>query len=151
VIPAGKAPATRKCRSQAARTAETRSRLIDATIGCLIEIGYARTRTGGPSASARVFLMDPPYHFGTRERLLGAALDEIYAPLERPVVASLEELPSGESRVEGLVELMWIAFEAPELKAVVELWLAAANKPDVGWAVWPEAGAFDRAIHPLAE
>ncbi len=33
---------------------------------------------------------------------------------------------------------------------MVELWLAAANQPDVGWAVWPEARAFDDAIQPLA-
>jgi hypothetical protein len=46
---------------------------------------------------------------------------------------------------------MWSAFEAPEFKAVVELWLAAANNPDVEWAVWPEAESFDRAIGPLAE
>jgi hypothetical protein len=63
----------------------------------------------------------------------------------------LEQLPSGQQRVDALVELMWGAFGAPEFKAVLELWLAASNQSDVGWAVWPEADDFDRAIQPLAE
>ena len=46
---------------------------------------------------------------------------------------------------------MWGAFGAREFKAVLELWLAASNQSDVGWAVWPEAQDFDRAIQPLAE
>jgi len=138
-------------RSQAARTAETRSRLIDATIDCLVEIGYPGTTTVAVCQRAGVSHGSLLYHYGTRERLLGAALDEVYARLQGSVIASLESLPEGEARVEGLIELMWGAFGAPEFKAVIELWLAAANKPDVGWAVWPEAEAFDQAIEPLAE
>jgi len=140
-----------KRRSQAQRTAATRTRLIEATIECLIELGYSGTTTIAVCKRAGVSHGSLLYHFGTRERLLGAALDETYARLQGAVVASLEELPSGEARVEGLVELMWSAFEAPEFKAVIELWLAAANHPDVGWAVWPEAESFDRALGPLAE
>lgn len=140
-----------KRRTQAERTAQTKTRLIDATIDCLIENGYPGTTTVAVCQRAGVSHGSLLYHYGTRERLLGAALDEIYSRLQGSVIASLEELPRGEARVEGLIELMWSAFGAREFKAVIELWLAAANKPDVAWAVWPEAEAFDRAIGPLAE
>jgi AcrR family transcriptional regulator len=138
-------------RSQAERTTETRARLIDATIQCLIQLGYSATTTIAVCERAGVSHGSLLYHYGTRERLLGAALEEIYARLRDPVTAAIADLPEGDERVDALVELMWRAFGAPEFKAVIELWLAAANQPDVGWAVWPEAQAFDSAIQPLAE
>lgn len=137
-------------RTQAERTAETKGRLLDATIACLVERGYAGTTTLAVCERAGVSHGSLLHHFRTRERLLGEALEVVYARLRDPVVRALAELPEGEARVGALVELMWGAFGSPEFKAVVELWLAAANQPDVGWAVWPEARAFDDAIQPLA-
>lgn len=138
-------------RTQAERSSETQGRLIDATIGCLIERGYSGTTTTAVCERAGVSHGSLLHHYGTRERLLGAALDAVYERLQAPVIAAVAELPQGEARIDALVELMWNAFGAPEFKAVLELWLAAANQPDVGWAVWPEAQAFDSAIQPLAE
>ena len=142
-------PAARR-RTQAERTAETRARLMDATIQCLVDFGYAGTTTVAVCECAGVSHGSLLYHYGTRERLLGAALDAVYVQLRTPVIDSLEALPQGPARVDALVELMWEAFGAPEFKAVIELWLAASNRKDVGWAVWPEAQDFDRAIQPLA-
>ncbi|MEN8159045.1 MAG: TetR/AcrR family transcriptional regulator [Myxococcota bacterium] len=149
-MPARSTPTRRPRRTQAERSAATRARLIDATIGCLVDQGYAGTTTLAVCERAGVSHGSLLHHYRTRERLLGAALEVIYARLREPVLNALAELPEGEARVEALVELMWGAFGAPEFKAVVELWLAAANQPDVGWAVWPEARAFDAAIQPLA-
>jgi AcrR family transcriptional regulator len=137
-------------RTQAQRSAETKARLLDATIASLVERGYAGTTTVAVCERAGVSHGSLLHHYRTRERLLGAALEALYARLREPVLAALHEMPEGEARVEALVELMWSAFGAPEFKAVVELWLAAANQPDVAWAVWPEARAFDDAIQPLA-
>lgn len=147
------APLTSGCRvrrTQAERSAETRARLLDATIESLVEHGYAGTTTVAVCERAGVSHGSLLHHYRTRDRLLGAALEALYARLREPVLAALAELPEGEARVEALVELMWSAFGAPEFKAVVELWLAAANQPGVGWTVWPEARAFDDAIQPLA-
>jgi AcrR family transcriptional regulator len=144
------APRRTQRRTQAERTTATRSRLIDATIGCLIDLGYSGTTTLAVCERAGVSHGSLLYHYGTRERLLGAALDAVYERLQTPVLRAIGELPEGEERIDALVDLMWSAFGAPEFKAVVELWLAAANQPDVGWAVWPEARAFDDAIQPLA-
>lgn len=142
--------ARRPRRTQAERSAGTRARLVDAAIRCLIERGYAGTTTLAVCATAGVSHGSLLHHFRTRERLLGAALEVVYARLRDRVVRALEELPQGEARVGAVVERMWAAFGAPEFKAIVELWLAAANEPDLGWAVWPEAQAFDAAIGPLA-
>ena len=142
---------TRPRRTQAARSAATRARLVEATIRCLVERGYAGTTTVAVCARSGVSHGSLLHHYGTRERLLGAALDAVYERLRSPVIEAIEALPPGSARVEALVDGMAAAFLAPEFKAVVELWLAAANHTDVGWAVWPEAQAFDAAILPLAE
>jgi AcrR family transcriptional regulator len=138
-------------RTQAERSAETQARLIAATIECLVEGGYGGTTTLAVCRRADVSHGSLLHHFGTRERLLGAALKAVYARLRERVVAGLEALPQGPARVDAVVDLMWAAFGAPEFKAVLELWLAAANQPDVSWAVWPEARAFDAGNQPLAE
>ncbi len=145
------APGSRPARrTQAQRSTATRERLIDATIGCLVDLGYSGTTTLAVCERAGVSHGSLLYHYGTRERLLGAALDAVYQRLRAPVLESIAALPVGEKRIDALVELMWQAFGAPEFKAVVELWLAAANQPGVGWAVWPGAEAFDDAIQPIA-
>jgi AcrR family transcriptional regulator len=145
------AKTARPRRTQAERTAETRSKLIASTIECLIERGHAGTTTLAVCRHAGVSHGSLLHHFGKRDVLLGAALEAVYGQLRSRVVSALEALPEGEARVDGLVDLMWSAFGAREFKAVLELWLAARNQPDLTWAVWPEARAFDAANAPLAE
>lgn len=71
-------PAKPKRRTQEQRSAETRKRLLDATIDLLIERGYARLTTAdiakraGVSSGARV------HHFRTKEDLVVAANKELY-------------------------------------------------------------------------
>jgi AcrR family transcriptional regulator len=137
-------------RTQAERTAQTRSKLLEATIESLAARGYAGTTTLAVCERAGVSHGSLLHHFGRREALMGAALEAVHGRLRERVVAGLEALPQGEARVEALVELMWSAFGAPEFKAVLELWLAAANQPELSWAVWPEARAFDAGTPALA-
>lgn len=138
-------------RTQAERSAETRSKLVEATIECLIEHGYAGTTTLAVCRRAGVSHGSLLHHFGRREVLLGAALRAVYRRLRSGVVDGLATLPEGRTRVGAMVDLMWSAFGAREFKAVLELWIAAANQPDVSWAVWPEARAFDAGTASLVE
>lgn len=145
------APRRPRRRTQAERSASTRARLIDATLACLAERGFAGTTTVAVCERARVSHGSLLHHFRTRERLLGAALDAVTERLRARVVGGLEALPEGAERVEAFVDLMWQAFGGDEFKAVVELWLAAANDPDLSWEVWPVAQAFDAGHMPLAD
>lgn len=149
-MPKTPSPAPRR-RTQAERTAETRSKLIEATIECLIRLGYAGTTTLAICDVAGVSHGSLLHHFGKREAMLGAALEAVYERLRGRAVSKIEALPEGEARVEALVDLMWTSFGDREFKAVLELWVAAANQADVTWAVLPEARAFDESITPLAE
>ena len=142
-------------RTQAERSAATRARLLDATTACLVELGYAGTTTLAVCERAGVSHGSLLHHYGTRERLLAAALESVQGRLRQRVVDQVRSLPLEREhlaeRVETLVDLMGAAFDAPEFKAIVELWLAAANRPPVSDTVWPEAHLFDAEIFPLAE
>ncbi len=81
--------APRRRRTQAERTAETRSKLIDATIECLIERGYVGTTTLAVCKQAGVSHGSLLHHFGRREVLLGAALVAVYGQLRARVVSRL--------------------------------------------------------------
>jgi AcrR family transcriptional regulator len=142
------APARR--RTQAERSAETRSRLLDATIATLVESGYARTTTTAVCARAGVSNGSLLHHYGTRDRLLRAALEAVYARLRLRVVEGLESLPEGDARIDALVDWMWSVFSSPDFKAVLELWLAGANEPELGLEVDQAATLFDAQNLPTA-
>ncbi|MBW2243458.1 MAG: TetR/AcrR family transcriptional regulator [Deltaproteobacteria bacterium] len=144
-------PQPRARRTQAERSAATRARLLDASIGCLIDYGYAGTTTLAVCKRAGVSNGSLLHHYGTRERLLGATLEAVYGRLRGEVVRRLEALPKGDDRIDALVDVLWSAFGAPEFKAILELWLAAASHADLSWSMWPEAQAFDEGNVPLAE
>jgi len=142
---------TKTRRTQAERSAETRGRLLQATLDSLVEAGLAGTTTLAVCHRAGVSHGSLLHHYGTRERMLAAALAEVYDRLRTRVVEGLEALPPGEARLDALVDLMWNVFGAPEFKAVLELWLASANQPELGWQVRPEVAFFDAAIQPTAD
>ena len=137
-------------RSNAERSAETRSRLLEATIECLIERGHAGTTTLAVCRRAGVSHGALLHHFGRREHLLGAALEAVQTRLRGRVVDALGAHADDEDRLGAMVEVMWRAFGAREFKAVLELWLAARNHPEFGWSIWSEAEAFDAGTMPLA-
>src|SRR5208282_2690558 len=73
--PATASPAPR--RSQAERSATTRDALLDATIACLVEDGYANTTTSRVAERAGVSRGAHLHHFQTRQVLLAAAMERL--------------------------------------------------------------------------
>jgi AcrR family transcriptional regulator len=69
-------------RTQAERSAATRARLLDATIACLVERGWAATSTTEVVRRAGVSRGAQVHHFPTKEDLVLAALEHL---LERRI------------------------------------------------------------------
>ena len=64
-------------RSQAERSAATREALLDATIDCLIEEGYASTTTSRVAERAGLSRGAHLHHFQTRNALVAAAVEQL--------------------------------------------------------------------------
>ena len=64
-------------RSQDERTAQTRARVLDAVLGCLVERGYAGTTTTAVAARAGVSRGAQLHHYRTRAALVAAAVEHL--------------------------------------------------------------------------
>ncbi len=135
-------PAPRPRRlTQEERSAETRARLLDATIQSLIEAGYARTTTtrvceiAGLSRGAQI------HHFGTRAELVTAALEHLARRRLDEFRASLEAQRSAGANCHdpfGLgLDLLWESFSGDLFIAALELWVAARTDPDLHACLLP--------------
>src|SRR3954451_12030550 len=109
-------------RTQAERRASTRAALLQATIDCLIELGYAGTTTNEVQQRAGVSRGALTHHFASKAELLLAAMDLLYDELSASVRAAIVDLPDGPARIRPAIELIWERYYGPLFMAAIELW-----------------------------
>ncbi len=115
----------RRRRTQAERTAETRAKLVDATIECLVELGYDATTGAAVSERAGVSRGAETHHFPRRLDLIVGAVDEIAQRRIEQLGRELNALPAGRRRVRGALDLLWKVYMGPLTIAGTKLWVAA--------------------------
>ena len=118
-------------RTQEERSAETRARLLDATLESLIEFGYARTSTTAVCARAGLSRGAQLHHFPTKADLVIAAV----AHLARRRAEELrrEVVPGGSDaeRLDRALDMIWTSFSGPLFSAALELWIAARSDAEL--------------------
>jgi AcrR family transcriptional regulator len=122
-------PTTR--RSQAARSASTRQALLDATIACLVEDGYANTTTSRVAERAGVSRGAHLHHFQTRQALVAAAMEHLAERRGENLLAAAENLPEGRERIVEGLDLLWSGYASPLYQAALDLWTHARTDPDL--------------------
>lgn len=135
-------PMARKHRTQAERSERTREQLLDATIECLVELGYARTTVQEICQRAGLSRGAQQHHFTTKAELMTSALEHLFKRLSDEILAATTELPAGPSRIEAGVDLLWRAYSGTLSTAAVELWVAARTDPELRRTLLP----VDRAL-----
>jgi AcrR family transcriptional regulator len=122
-------PAIRKTserRTQADRREATRAALLEATVACLVEEGYAKTTTPRIAERAGVTPGALQHHFGSKSELLGETRRYLTTKAWEELLA---ETPSGElppdARMEQLLDRIWELYKGPLLQAALELLVAA--------------------------
>ncbi len=122
-------------RTQAQRSATTRAALLDATLSCLTDLGYARTTTTAVVARAGLSLGALVHHFPAKSDLLTAAVGHLLARRVQEVREQAAALPPGQDRLEAVLDLLWAAVSGPTFTAWVELWVGARTEPELAAAV----------------
>jgi AcrR family transcriptional regulator len=139
------APATR--RSNAERSAATQVRLLDATIECLIERGWAATSTTEVVRRAGVSRGAQVHHFPTKDDLVLAAIEHL---LERRIAefqATFADLPAGERSPATAMRLMYEKCFRATFEPWLELVVAARTDPALhARFVQLEARFFETAL-----
>lgn len=118
-------------RSQAQRSAATRDALLDATIACLVEDGYANTTTARVAERAGVSRGAHLHHFQTRQALLAAAMDRLAQRRGEELRAAAESIPAGREGVLQGLDLLWSTYANPLYQAALELWTHARTDEEL--------------------
>jgi AcrR family transcriptional regulator len=147
------APAPRVRRTQEERSATTRKALLEATVECLIELGYSDTTTTVIAERAKVSRGAQLHHFPTKFSLVAAALDHLAHELGRRFAAEARGLDSAKDRVGAALDALWAGYATPLFSAWLELSVAARTDPELRAELLPlEArlrGAVTDSVVPL--
>jgi AcrR family transcriptional regulator len=132
---------------QADRSRETRRKLMEATVECLVERGWSRTTTILVAERAGVSRGAQLHHFRTRGELVAAAVEH----LGSESVLELKEraVGVGTSPV-AVVELIADFYASDLFSAALELWVAARTDPELKAMVLPLQTKLGRETHRLA-
>jgi AcrR family transcriptional regulator len=123
-------PSRRSETATAANSAsETRTRVIDATIDCILDEGLYRASSNRIAKRAGVSWGVIQHHFGSREALLLAAfqsgMSELIDHLESAVIAG----KTFEARLESLADVIWSFYRQPKFIAYEQLTLNLLRDP----------------------
>jgi len=102
-----------------------RARLLDATVACLFERGYARTTTTLIARRAKVSRGAQLHHFRTKEALVTTAVQHLFDQRTREFLDAFARLPASADRISGAVDLLWSMISGPTFYAWLELLVAA--------------------------
>ena len=137
----------RESRRQADRSRETRRKLMEATVECLVERGWAGTTTTVVAERAGVSRGAQLHHFRTRGELVAAAVEHLGAE-------SVLDLKERAEKVNGstvaVVELIADFYASDLFTAALELWVAARTDPELKTVVVPLEVRLGRETHRLA-
>ena len=119
-------------RTQAERRAETRARLLEATIDCLIEDGYAGTTIRHVTERAGVSQGAQSHHFPHRVDLVASAFEHLAEQRIDRYAEQARTLSGDRSvRLRALLDLLWEDFSSPLFTVAAKLWVASADDPEL--------------------
>ncbi len=108
---------------------DTRARVIDETVRCIVEEGFAAATAKHVAERAGVTWGVIQYHFGDRNGLLMAVVDDGVARLVDSLSsADVGELAASE-RIEVVVDTAWACYSSPTSTAAFEILRATRGGP----------------------
>ncbi|MGK2868673.1 MAG: TetR/AcrR family transcriptional regulator [Mycobacterium sp.] len=146
-----------RARRQEERSATTKRALLEATVACLVDLGYVGTTSAAVAEKAGLSRGAQLHHFGTRDQLVVAAVEHLAQKRLALVREAMTELwappfraddrPRGTPK-EAALRLLAEALSGPLYAATLELWVAARSHPDLRAELIPaEARVNDELAH----
>ncbi|HET6950957.1 MAG TPA: TetR/AcrR family transcriptional regulator [Acidimicrobiales bacterium] len=129
----------------------THRKLLDATLACLVELGYAGTTTPVITQRAGVSSGALFNHFATKDDLMLAAVGDL---LPRMMATTNEQMTrditAGERPFVVVVERFWQVSRSPVGLALGELFAAARTNPRLRSALAEAREEYGRALESLS-
>jgi AcrR family transcriptional regulator len=139
-------PQPRARRTQKERSEAMRSRLLEATIDCLYEVGYSRTTTIEVAARAGVSRGAQLHHFPTKKRLVTIAVRHLLAKRLEEFRAAFATLPLGADKYSAVIDILWEKTSNRAFYAWLELVVAARTDPGLKKTVVEIADQFSLQV-----
>jgi AcrR family transcriptional regulator len=137
-------------RTQRERSQHTREQVLEATVACLAEHGYAATTTLKIQELAGVSRGRLLHQYPSRDALLIDAVQYIAAKRYRLIAGRADHL-AGPDRIEGAIRMLWSSFDGTLFWAALELWLAARSNTALQSALAPAERRLGQVIRDLAD
>lgn len=134
---------------QGERTRAMRRRLLEATVECLVELGWAGTTTTVVSERAGVSRGAQLHHFPSKQDLVVAAVEHLSERRRDDMVAAAADLPE-KGRTRAVLDVLAAQFVSPVFFAALELWVAARTDAELRSAVGPLERRIGRETHVYA-
>jgi AcrR family transcriptional regulator len=134
-------------RPRQARSIATRRKLLDATISCLVECGYAGITTAAVAEAAGVSQGALFKHFPTKSALLGATVEHLFGDLisdyRRAFDAAADD---DDDPIGAALRQLDRTFREPRLLAAFELYVVARTDRDLAKALRPVVASHREAL-----
>jgi AcrR family transcriptional regulator len=139
--------------TQDEKTAETRRRLLDAAIACLIDRGYANTTTSEIAERAGLSRGAQLYHFPKKEELLTNAVEHLFELMFGEMKEKVGRLTNENDRRAMAIDSLWEIANGRLMTAWIELVVASRTdsylRESVSAANDRAAQFIDRAFKEL--
>jgi AcrR family transcriptional regulator len=137
-------------RTQEERSTATRALLLDATIDCLIDLGYSATTTTVIAERAGVSRGAQLHHYPTKAELVSAAVEHLATKIGREFADEVGRLRGSGNRVMGAIDVLWARYESPLFEAWLELTVAARTDAELRASLAPVESRLRLAIQHMA-
>ncbi len=135
--------------TQQERSAGTRQALLDATIECLIDLGYDNSTTAAISERAGLSRGAHLHHFQTRARLFRSTVEVLARRVGREFADRAKGLPQGAGRMSAALDMLWDLYCGPLFTTVLELAVHARTDPELRVQPAPLESMFRQEAMPL--
>lgn len=132
---------------QAQKSAQTKARLVEATIRCLMKFGYSGTTTPKVAEEAGLSRGAMLHHFESGRELMQATVLELH---DKRLRAFRRAVESQEGDVHSLVHAYWSQLLRPTNIAFLELSVAARADKELSAILEPVRNEFRQRWHELA-
>lgn len=138
-------------RTQSERRAETRARLLEATVESLIEVGYAATTVRAVTDRAGVSQGAQSHHFPHRVDLVASAFEHLAEQrISRYGERARRLTGDRAARLRALLDLLWEDFSSQLFTVAAKLWVAAADDAELRERLIPVEKRIDLATAEMA-
>jgi AcrR family transcriptional regulator len=128
------------------RSRATRSRLLEAAVACLAEVGWSGSTVAVVAERAGVSRGAAQHHFPTREALFVAAVEHVAEQRS----AEIRQQMGQQRTTHQVVGLVVDFYTGPLFQAALALWVASAAEPELRDQVVPLETRIGRQVHRLA-